>query len=323
MGKTIGVVVATYNGQKYVAEQLVSIINQSKKPDLIIVSDGKSLDLTVEICNEILSGGDIPFEVLTSEVQLSVAENFQKGLAACDCDYIFFSDQDDVWLPNKIEIVIQQMEKHQTCMAFSNAQIVDAKLNDEGRPLLWESVGYEQLEDVKVYGKGNIELISILIRHNIVTGMCMCISRDFRNKVMPLSQNAIHDSWIAIIAANVGSIVAIKEKCVLYRQHGNNVVGTTTNICAALKNRKLYAIKVKKRELMIREVIKRVFDETDEESLSILNDYVSFLKERNRFIDCNNGFFFPIKSIKWYQKYEYNHKQIIIKDYITRITNQG
>ena len=133
MSNTIGVVLATYNGELYVEQQLRSIIGQTKKPTMIIVSDGGSTDRTIEVCSAVLEDSGISSNILVSDTQLSAAANFEKALNHCDCDIIFFSDQDDVWMPNKIELLTQAMEKNDCCLAFANAFITDSSLKQNGK----------------------------------------------------------------------------------------------------------------------------------------------------------------------------------------------
>lgn len=315
----VGVVVATYNGEKYIVEQLMSIVNQSYKPNEIVISDGKSSDETIRICHEILKNQEIQYKILTSEKPLTVTENFQKGLLHCDCDYVFFSDQDDVWLENKISDTLQYLVENSACMAFSNAFIVDEYLNQHNEISLWESVGYKQDEKIKVFRKEDSEFIDILLQHNIVTGMCMCISKELKKTVLPFSANTFHDGWIAFLAALKGKVVAIDEKYVLYRQHETNVVGSSTNIKRMLKNKNFYVSKSLKRQKLMDEIKERLKGEIDTKTIKKIDCYLEFLEKRNKFLKRNEDFFYPLKNVFLYKKYEYGFKKIILKDYCARL----
>lgn len=316
MHKKVGVIVAAYNGQNYIKKQLESIVNQTVKPDLIVISDAGSKDRTVSICKSFLSDSGIAFKILTSEEQLSVQLNFNKALQNCECDYIFFSDQDDFWKKNKIEITLNNMRKVNACMGFSNAFITDSRLIPNGKSL-WDTIGFNPDDNITVYDKQDINLINELIKHNIVTGMTMCITSELREFVLPLFKNAIHDKWIAMLAAHFGTVVAINEKLVLYRQHGNNVVGTKRSIKKSLENKKRYIHNIEERLEMIK-AIKGKIRQPDYMSKFDFDKYIAYLILRTDFVKRNIGFTSLIKIIKYYQTYEYNAVEIIVKDLIVR-----
>lgn len=130
MPETIGVCIATYNGEKYIEEQLKSIINQKRPVDYIVISDGCSEDATLDICEKILSRNNIDFKILRSDKRLSVTENFERGLKELRTDYIFLSDQDDFWKRDKTSIAIEQMKLNRAKLFFSNAELVDEHLHE-------------------------------------------------------------------------------------------------------------------------------------------------------------------------------------------------
>ena len=156
MKETVGAVIATYNGEKYVDQQLMSIINQDRKPDLIVISDGGSSDRTVEICREILSSSEIKYIILTSDTQLSVPINFGKAIENCCCDYIFLSDQDDYWVKDKISVTLKAMANNDVCMAFTNATITDGALNHKGTTL-WDTIGFKPEDEITVFEKNDFD----------------------------------------------------------------------------------------------------------------------------------------------------------------------
>ncbi len=162
MGNTVGVIIATYNGEKYVRHQLNTIINQSLKPDLIVVSDGGSTDNTIDICIQTLSNSGIQYKVLTSNERLSVQANFNKALSECNCNYIFFADQDDSWIRNKIEITINDMMKSNASLAFTNAAITNEALVRSGVSL-WDSIGYRQNSPNHLYNQNDVHFIEELV----------------------------------------------------------------------------------------------------------------------------------------------------------------
>lgn len=317
--KKIGIVIATYNGERYVKEQIESILNQTVQPNQIVISDGGSSDNTVSICESMLENSGIDYNILISDIRLSIRDNFQKGLVNCDSDIIFFADQDDVWNKNKLEIMLKCFSDENVCMVFTNASIVDENLKDVNK-CLWTSIGYKYTEGIFVYKKLSTEYMNMIFKHNIVTGMCMAITKELKNFSIPFSENSIHDVWIAFLAIFYGDVVAISDKCVRYRQHGNNAIGTTTSISSSLKHRYGYAQRVESRERFIKDVWGRVSGVQNENIRCQLEEYESFILKRCDFLDKRERLSFPIVAMSEYKRYEYKYWEIILKDYITRLS---
>lgn len=317
MNTTIGIVLATYNGELYIRHQLETIINQTMKPNLIVVSDGGSNDHTIDICHDVLKKCGIDYMILSTDDHLSVQANFNKALYQCKCDYIFFSDQDDSWKRNKIEITIKSMMKVHASFAFTNARITDGVLNESGLSL-WDSIGFFPKHKVEVYPPKERGFIEELIKHNIVTGMTMCITSDLREVVLPLSQFAIHDKWIAMIAAHYCTTVAINEELVLYRQHSNNEVGTKRSLKRAINNKKKYIDNIIDRASMIRNTVSKLLGNGIESPFDF-SAYLDYLDKRLQFVQKNQNITSILRMITDYRRYEKKSSEIILKDIIVRI----
>ena len=312
----IGIVIATYNGENYIKEQLESIINQAITPDYILVSDGGSSDNTVNICEETLLRSKIKYDILKTDENLGVKDNFEKCLKNCDTKYIFFSDQDDYWLPNKIKNAMNIFYKEQPNVVFNNAYITDENLKAQKKSL-WENIGYKNKNKINIYNQYDLELQKELFRHNIMTGMCMAIDSKIKNDIIPFSNYSIHDIWIAHISNCVGKVVSIDSKDVLYRQHGNNVVGTKSTIKNSLKHKDKYLHNLKNRYKFIEEIVSRIKMEKD-----FYNNYINYKKYLNKridFIEKKSSFFNVIVLLKDYFRYEYKSIKILTKDIFTRI----
>lgn len=313
----IGVVIATFNGEKYITQQLDSILKQSRLPNEIIISDGGSIDNTVDICRNILSEyKEIRTLILTTKKQLGVSDNFQKGLINSNADYVFLADQDDVWKPNKIETFISLMVRYDGALAFSDAEIVDNKLRVFGHSL-WESVGYQQNEKVRVINACEDIYIKKLLKRNIITGMCMCLRRDLIKSVLPFDKNVLHDKWIAMYAMLEFKTVSINEKLVLYRQHDCNVVGTKTDLKRMIKNGKMYMRNVLYRKEMLENILIRS-DIKNKRIRDTISDSISFHEERVNFMKRKHTLFWPIIHIEEYIENENGGLSIIVKDYLVR-----
>lgn len=126
----ISVVMATYNGERYIKEQLESILFQTRKPDEIIINDDRSIDGTVDIIADIKKKYNAPIILKVNEKRLGYAQNFREAIRRTKGEIVFLSDQDDVWLENKIEICMAVFERKEQVLALSTAYYLsDGALN--------------------------------------------------------------------------------------------------------------------------------------------------------------------------------------------------
>lgn len=215
----ISVVMCTYNGAKYVAEQVRSIIDQTVPVDEIVICDDGSTDDTVDIALSVLENhGFLNYMILDDGSHHGVSANFLRGLKASSGDYVFCSDQDDVWRDNKVEVFLNAVNESHRDLYFSDGYVVDARLAK--RPYsLWDTLHFslDMLE--------RCSMLEVLLSRCVVTGAAMLVSRDLIDKVDEVPDSWLHDGWFAMVAASEGSIEPIDKETFLYRQHGKNVVG--------------------------------------------------------------------------------------------------
>ncbi|HDH1530278.1 MULTISPECIES: glycosyltransferase family 2 protein [Klebsiella pneumoniae complex] len=218
--KKVDVIIATYNGATFLKEQLISIGNQSYKNLNIIISDDNSTDATISIAQE------LPYNIVIynnpPENGRGVISNFNNALIHSNGDYIFFCDQDDVWLPNKIETLMEEIFKIENdgntpALVFSDMMLID----DKGEVINKSFYTYNNLNPE------NNKDIRFLHWKSTVYGCTMLINRKLLNisGLTPQYFN-MHDHWYAINAAKYGSISYCPQQLVLYRQHDSNVVGS-------------------------------------------------------------------------------------------------
>ncbi|MBO7453027.1 MAG: glycosyltransferase family 2 protein [Clostridiales bacterium] len=213
----VSVVVCTYNGEKYISDQLKSIVAQTRKVDEIILCDDNSTDQTVDIADGILKESGIPYRFIVRNKNVGVVENFYSGIMEAQGDYIFTCDQDDIWELNKVEIFSKEAGRSSKLLYFSNGYIVDS----DGETVigdLWKSYLFDFTN--------SSNMTKVLLNHCVVTGAAMMISKDIIHIAGRIPDGWLHDSWFAIIASLNDSIVPINNKTFRYRQHSNNVVGT-------------------------------------------------------------------------------------------------
>lgn len=218
----ISVALCTYNGARFLSAQLASLLAQSRLPSELVVCDDGSTDGTLQILAAFQSDAPFPTRLHVNPVNLGPAKNFEKAIGLCEGDLIALSDQDDVWLPEKLDEAESHFDKYPDVDAvFSDAEVVD----DELRPLkytLWRQVGFTSAEQqMMAEGKG----LDVLLRHVAVTGATLTIRASLRQRVLPIPPGWMHDAWIALIAAASGGLRTIPAPLILYRQHDSNEIG--------------------------------------------------------------------------------------------------
>jgi len=220
--KLISVCMCTYNGEKYLQNQVESIASQTRRPDELVVCDDASGDNTVEIIEAFASTATFPVHLTINEKNLGSTKNFEKAIGLCRGDIIVLSDQDDVWHPEKLrrlEAVFS--ESPQIGAVFTDAQVVDERLIPLGYSL-WKSAGFGGREQRRLAEGGAFD---VLLRRNVVTGSTMAFRSDFKNLVLPIPENHVHDAWIAIIISAAAKVAALPEPLIKYRQHARNQIG--------------------------------------------------------------------------------------------------
>lgn len=213
----ISVALSTYNGEKYIIEQIKSILYQTKKIDELVISDDASKDNTVKVIEEYLSNKDCAYLILKHKENQGVSKNFWEAISNCHGDIIFTCDQDDVWKENKVEDTVEVFNNPDVVLAFSDADIVDSDLKSLDKSL-WSTLKVETIESEK-------DLFELLLNHNVITGATTAFRKSMFDSLEPVLDNWLHDEWIAICSFAYGSIAKINKKLILYRQHENNVVG--------------------------------------------------------------------------------------------------
>lgn len=218
----VDILLATYNGQQYIEEQLQSIIDQTYKNWRIIAHDDGSSDETMKILQEYQKCFPQKINVINDGIKFGCPEkNFSHLLTFSDSKYFAFCDQDDVWLPNKLECFLNEMEKNEESnkpiLLYSDLIVVDQDLETINTSM---HKSQKLPNSILTSGKDFIRV------QNVVTGCAMLANRECKQYFFPISDDMLmHDWWLAIIALTKGKCIKIKEPTILYRQHGNNSVG--------------------------------------------------------------------------------------------------
>lgn len=217
----IDILLATYNGEKYLREQIDSILNQTYKNIRLIVSDDCSKDGTRKILEE-YKNKDERIKVYYQEKNLGVVKNIEFLLGKVESPYYMLADQDDYWLPEKAEKSLETLKNNNADLVFGDLEVVDENLNT-----MYESFNDYMLLSRKI--NKYIDSYKVNYLYNCVTGCTVLSKKETIEKILPLPTNSkylIHDHWIGLMASLNGKLAYMPEKYIKYRQHGNNQVGT-------------------------------------------------------------------------------------------------
>lgn len=217
----IDILMATYNGEKYLKEQIDSILNQTYSNTRLIISDDCSTDRTRDLLKEYEKNND-RIKVYYQEKNLGYVKNFEFLLKKVENEIYMLSDQDDVWLPTKIEHTYKRLKETNADLVFTDLEIVDENLNT-----LYPSFNDYMKLTRKIKKCKNDYRLQYL--YNCVTGCTLMSKKSFIETIIPIPKGykyVIHDTWIACVVANKGKVEYLDEKTIKYRQHGRNQVGT-------------------------------------------------------------------------------------------------
>jgi glycosyltransferase involved in cell wall biosynthesis len=221
---TLSIALCTYNGARYLPEQLESIATQTRLPDELVVCDDGSTDGTAEIVRSFAERMPFPVRFHVNDRKLGSTKNFETAIKLCTSEIVALADQDNVWLPEKLERIMVAFAKNPRLGAvFSDAVVVDANLKPVGYHL-WESQRFTSAYQ-KAVRQGHA--FEVLIRHNMVNGMTMAFLAKYRDLLLPIPETWIHDAWIALMLSAVSELTTLEEPLVLYRQHSNNQMGAS------------------------------------------------------------------------------------------------
>lgn len=219
----IDILLSTYNGEKYLYAQIVSIQKQTMQNWRLLVRDDGSTDNTIGILESfVLTDKRILF-LKDNKGNLGVVRSFEQLLYYSTANYIMFVDQDDVWLPRKIEHTLQEILKMESpkndkpLLVFTDVFVVDSELKEISSSFI-KREGY----DVSVVTDVNRLAIS-----NCIMGCTVMINSIAKQFILPFSKYTLmHDWWIGLIIAKYGKVTYLNESTSLYRQHANNQVGS-------------------------------------------------------------------------------------------------
>ncbi len=259
----ICITLATYNGEKYLAQMLDSLVAQTKQADVIIAVDDGSKDSTYEILERYKD--KLPLEITKFEKNRGHRASFSTALEKAskllaDDDLIFLADQDDIWLPNKLEVMSQKIDDNS--MIFGDAEIID------GDGVVTDSSWRKKACIVE-----HLSQQALLTGYTSVTGCMVAFKARLLKTVLPIPQDVpVHDQWITLCATAENGYRAIADKVIQYRIHGNNAIGEGNKTWSEKLQTNLQWAKAVRGS--------NLFEKLPDESRRFLDKFVQFLELR-------------------------------------------
>jgi glycosyltransferase involved in cell wall biosynthesis len=214
----------TYNGARFILEQLQSILNQSVPVQRLSIHDDQSSDNTVEIAKRFIRD-NLPltrnWQVQVNDENLGYARNFAKGIKESTESIIFFSDQDDIWEEKKVEALLQLLSSDEVLLAFSDGILIDDNGRQIDGPTVLDRHRLPRAERGRFASIG----FNRLLRANCINGASMAVRRETALAALPVGATHPHDYWIALQAAASSGCFCVDQVLYRYRQHGGNVIG--------------------------------------------------------------------------------------------------
>lgn len=222
----VSVCIATYNGEPYIRQQLESILNQTRKPDEIIICDDGSSDKTISIINDVYQKTSVEIRLYENEKRLGYSKNFEKSLGLSEGDIIFMSDQDDFWLESKISKIVNKIDCKDESVVINDCYFADENLNIDGETKL-DRIRRNGLDDT-----------------SFVSGCCTAISGKIKSLILPIpTEHFTYDDWIHKVSYKIKKRYIIEEPLQVYRIHGKNTSESHIN----QKNKLSFLAKANKR----------------------------------------------------------------------------
>ena len=226
----VSVSLISYNGEKYIKQQIESILKQLDKEDELVISDDGSQDKTIEY---VRSFNDPRIRIIINRIH-GITNNVENALKECKNEVIILADQDDIWMPYKVKKIKDIFERKNVTAILHDKQVVNRNLIPiaEKRKRLYKS------------------LLLNIIKNNF-QGSCMAIRKEMLHLIFPIPKDIpMYDQWIGCINQIYGKTEIIQEKLILYRRHEETVTG----------KKNCFLIKVKYRKILIYEILMRIFN---------------------------------------------------------------
>lgn len=228
MTMKVSVAMATYNGEKYIEQQIDSILMQLGSDDELIISDDHSSDGTIAIIDRYIKND--PRVKLFMNEESGVTSNFENAIKRTQNDIIFLSDQDDVWKPEKVSTIKGYYEKNpKVQMIMSDITVVDNQLNTT-------------IDSFYEFRGSRAGVLKNIVKNSYI-GCAMSFRNQLKTKILPIPRNVpMHDMWIGLVADMNKSALLIPENLIYYRRHDATV--TSVENTSSLKEKILWRFQI-------------------------------------------------------------------------------
>jgi glycosyltransferase involved in cell wall biosynthesis len=241
----VAILLAVYNGERYLSDLLHSLMEQTYTDFKVYIRDNCSSDGTLELLEEWKQRHPHKIELFVADSNKGCISNFSALMNCTLAPYVMFCDHDDVWLPNKIALTLAKMDKLESIhgpsypiAVHTDLSVVDAELNVVA-PSMWKAA--------RLNTSDNCYAFSRLLVQNQLTGCTLMMNRALVDLAKPIPpQCVMHDWWVALVASCFGTIGAVRQPTILYRQHGSNESGAKSyTLFSYLKRLRRARIKAK------------------------------------------------------------------------------
>jgi len=219
----VDILMACYNGENFLAEQLQSLFNQTHQHFTLLIRDDGSTDNTLTIIEQFSRKYPKKIQVVPSNRRLGVKGNFSELMKASQADYVMFSDQDDIWMAEKIEKSLEKLIEMETLCGCDMPLLVHTDLTviDQNGAIKADSF----FKYTKLYPE-NFQTLNRFLTQNVVTGCALIMNKTLCRLAYPIPQETfMHDWWVALVASALGRVVSIAAPIIHYRQHTSNALG--------------------------------------------------------------------------------------------------
>lgn len=227
----ISVCMATYNGASFIAEQIFSILKNISIDDELIISDDGSIDETCTLIKQIMER-DSRIKLVKGP-QRGIIANFENAIVQAKGEYIFLSDQDDIWCDDKVSTVLKSFDDNNAIVVVHDAYVVNEKMQ----------VIIPSYFDFRKSASG---LVKNIVKNTFV-GCCMAFRRELLSYAIPIPRNIeMHDQWIGICGELYGDVKFIEDKLIYYRRHGENSSSLAKHhpLIKMIRNRVIFSLRL-------------------------------------------------------------------------------
>lgn len=271
----IEILLATYNGEKFLAEQIDSILTQTLNDWRLLIRDDGSTDQTQKIISHyVKTYPDKIIPIIDTNKNLGVTRNFERLMEHSTAPYIMFCDQDDIWFPNKIETSLRKLQTMEQQYGLDVPLLVytDLAVCDEEGTLTAHSFWKYQGGDPSL----PLDYVKALVQNN-ATGNTFIFNCTLCNCALPFSPDAVmHDWWVALIALYLGKIDYLTDQTIMYRQHSTNVSGSKgKDILPIIKKLPLYCHTLEKNIQQAKSFLENFQSQLDQKQINTLQTFTT------------------------------------------------